>query len=200
MQPGKLIRFNEEISCRVIVELDMYIADAPARSDGLNMVHHNGQYSCPDCMEGGEYVNALRARKFPYRPYHELQLPANNEVAEDARNNVIPQFGVKPGEQTLARYGLELPRDSPPEPMHVLWEGVVKDVINILLSRRDILVNESRVQLERQLRKLHLPIQLASGRFDSLESHSFHVKHYKLFACSIGALLLKSFVPICCSL
>ena len=145
---GVRLNFPGGRVCNVKITIDLFIGDAPVRSEGANMMGHAAYYACLDCFMKGCYFSG--AVRYPYVPFEQLELRQTNEIAEVMRNlngNISNDRGVKPGISTLSLYGVEIPHQTPPDSMHVLWEGVVKDIFDSLLSRGDYIDSISNNKL-----------------------------------------------------
>ena len=163
---GVALHFSQDCVVNVKIAIDLFIGDAPARSEATNMVGHAGYYGCLNCFSRGEYL--FGAVRYPFVPYDELDIRGNNEIAEvGATMNVNNEhyLGVKPGVTTLSQFDVQIPFQTPPDCMHVLWEGVVKNLFDILLERNDYIDNVSSNRLRNILKTCHFPIQLISNRF-----------------------------------
>ena len=124
--------FNQEIvinqNLTVRVHLFGVIGDGPGRSKALNILQHNGFYSCFLCLQRGHREQGTNATKFKYDPTaktrtHEIYL----KQVETAINTKTTYQGIR--DSTLFSKFVKFPMGEIIDPVHLIYEGTFKSLL-----------------------------------------------------------------------
>ena len=141
-------------------KLEVFIGDTPVRSKLMNLVGHAAvDKSCPDCFQSGVRVQEFRATKMPYLPFNTEHCLLRNEASIGEMSPELQHRtnGIKPGPQVLTEFGIKVPRDFPPDILHIGYEGTAKLIYTAIASQSVLFSCQSKalvhavLELDRRL-------------------------------------------------
>ena len=102
------------------VQVVAFLADIPARSFRKGVIGHNGYEGCHYCVQQGEYIDSV------VFPEINCRCPTDTSF----RNQADPAHHK--GVSILTRLKVDMVVDFPPDPMHLSYLGVQKQLITLL--------------------------------------------------------------------
>ena len=183
---------------KVSVEVTVSVCDLPATAAVMNIVQFNGAFGCPKCKSEGQTVPVKSGTTRVY-PLSSNDAPMSNsdyeryvEIAEDIER---PTFGVK-GRTLMSRI-VCVPSHIAIDPMHCIFEGIVKALLSAVLNSRNHSFDfymgrrSSILFLENFLKSTKLPHFVS--RFRPLKDMAFWKAH------DFRNYFLYLFIPAVCS-
>ena len=117
---------NDGITFRQVtyrIQIVAFLADLPARSFMKDTMGHNAYESCHYCVQEGEYINSV---VFP-----EINCRCRTDTSFRNQDHPAHHKGVS----ILTRLKVDMVLDFPPDPTHLLYLGVQKQLITLLTKQ-----------------------------------------------------------------
>lgn len=103
------------------------IGDGLARAKALNILQHNGFYSCFKCLQSGDREEGSNSTKFEYDPTAQTRTHAIYlDQVKHAEIIKKDYQGIK-GPTNFSKY-VEFPRGEIVDPLHLIFEGTFKSM------------------------------------------------------------------------
>jgi len=180
--------------------IDLSIFDLPALASICNITQFNGEFGCPKCCNKGRTEQSGRGKCRIYLPLDSRKKTVENYIeysnlAEETGQRV---FGIK-GKSVLSKF-LSLPDDIVLDSMHIIYEGVVKSLLEAMVSskhhaeRQFIGRKETLNKLDHLIQRIRVPHDFPKFRklsyVSSWKAHD--LRNFFLFVCFP---LLNSLLP-----
>jgi len=171
------------------VRIRSIICDAPARAFLKCCVRHNSKYGCEKCNIEGEYIN------------HKMLFPpiSGQLRTKDTFNKRIHEehhHGVSP----LLNLDLDLVKQVPLDPMHLIYLGVTKKLLNVWVSKGKPpfkLPGKSIMDLSKKLISMspYIPHEFSRKPRTLLDLNHWKATEFRLFLLYVGPVSLINILP-----
>jgi len=169
-------------------KINAFICDVPAKSFIKFTKGHSGYYSCSKCTAEGEYIRDRVCypylNSFPLRTDSDfrLKLQINHHTGTSILES-IPN--------------IDMIKDFPSDPMHLLYLGVVKKLVVKLWSfgtpRSKLSFNEmSEISKMLEMQKINIPCEINRKTRTLFECKRWKATEFRTFLLYTGPVVLKS--------
>ncbi|KYN04984.1 hypothetical protein ALC62_04129, partial [Cyphomyrmex costatus] len=171
-----------------LFKINAFICDVPAKSFITFTKGHSGYYSCTKCTAKGEYINDRVS--YPY--LNSFPLRTNNDF------RLKLQLGHHTGTSILESIpNIDMVKDFPSDPMHLLHLGIVKKLIVKLwcygTPRSKLSFNQmSELSKLLEVQKDHIPCEINRKSRSLFECKRWKATEFRTFLLYTGSVALKS--------
>ena len=195
---NQLILINSHLTVRV--HLLGVIGDGLGRAKALNISQHNGYCSCFKCLQPGEREIGSNSTKFKYDPAAEIRThQMYNAQVEVAVRTKKPYKGIK--DFTFFSKYVELPMGEIVDPLHLIYEGTFKSMLNDWFDSRNHMSTfylgsvRSHAKINSILRFVKFPSDYPRAQREVQHFSYCTANEHKHFMLNVSIYVLEELLP-----
>lgn len=187
---------------RVVKVVPMiFTADALAKSDVLNLTHHNGYYGCPYCLHSGTHIQGTTQIRYCKR--HNAVNRKNEQARKDmerAHKTATVVNGYK-GLSPLLALGqsFDIVWQTVIDKMHCVDLGVIKKMFDLFLTQKyrneSFYIGDRLHILDRRMNEIRMPRLIRRNLRPLSQREHYHAYEWKFILLFVAYPLLKGVLP-----